>query len=113
LVLDANLIGAANEGEFGVEVNEAHGAVNGENLDLAIEVRQLVVMRPGLDPTAITDHELDVSGNGGRVSKDFIGGVVVVTTVLGIDLARSRRELVGVEVGVCRQRFYKWISCYR
>jgi hypothetical protein len=99
LILDANLVGAADGGELGVEVGEAHGAVNGENLGFAVEVRQLVVMRPGLNPTAITDHELDPSGDGGGGRKDFIGGVVVVTTVLGIDLAASRRGVAGVGVG--------------
>jgi hypothetical protein len=80
-----------------VEVGETHGAVDGEDLGFAVDVRELVVVHSRLDPAAITDHELDASDDGGG-GRDFIGDRVVVAAVVRVDLARSRRGVAGVGV---------------
>lgn len=80
-----------------MEVGKAHGAINGEYLGFAVDISELVVVRSKLDPAAIADHELDLSGDGGG-GRDFIGDGVVVAAVLGVDLARSRRGVAGLGV---------------
>lgn len=113
LVLDANLIGGADGGELGVEISEAHGTVDGEDLGLAVEVGELIVVRSGLDPAAVADHELDApsgGGGGGGGWRRVVGGgggpgggVVAVAVVGdGVDLARSRRGVAGVGEGGVR-----------
>lgn len=84
-----------------MEVGKAHGAVNGKDLGFAVDISELVVMRSKLDPAAIADHELDLSGDGGG-RRDFIGDRVVVAAVVRVDLARSGRGVAGVGVGGVR-----------
>ena len=92
LVLEGEVLrgGVADGGELGEEGGELDGAVDGEDLGVAADVGELVVVGAGLDLAAVAAHEL------GLVVLVLL--LVPRRRVLEVDLARARGGLAGVRV---------------
>ena len=60
LVLEGEVLwrGVAEGGELGEEGGELNGAVDGEDLGVAADVGELIVVGAGLDLAAVAAHEL-------------------------------------------------------
>jgi len=93
LVLEGEVLrrGVTERGELGKEGRELDGAVDGEDLGVAADVGELVVMGSGLDLAAVAAHELGL----------VVLGLLVVPgrRILEVDLPGARRGVAGVRVG--------------
>jgi len=94
LVLEEGGIGGGvgEGGEFGEEGGELDVAVYGEDLGVAGDVGEVVVVGAGLDSAAVAAHELDLELEGGR---GIVEGVVVVV-VVGVGVAGARGGVAGI-----------------
>ena len=93
MILEGEVLrrGAAERGKLGKEGGELDGAVDGEDLGVAADVGELIVVGSGLDLAAVTAHEL------GLVVLSLL--VVPRRRVLEVDLPGARRGVAGVRVG--------------
>lgn len=94
LVLERH-VGFGEGGELGDESGELGAAIDGEDLGLAADVAELVVVRAGEDLAAIAAHELDFVVLGLRISLVDVPW----RRVLEIDLAGARGRVAGFRVG--------------
>lgn len=74
--------------------SELDRAIDGEDLSLATDVREKVIVRTGMDLTAIATHELDL------VVVVLELSVVPWRRVFEIDLAGTRGGIAGFSVGI-------------
>ena len=94
LVLEAD-IGVAEDAELGDEGGELDGAINREDLGLAADVGELVIVGTRVDLAAIAAHELDL--------RRLVERLVLPrssATVFKFQLPGSGRRLAGFRIGV-------------
>lgn len=78
MVLEDEIGGVGEGGELGHDGGETDFPIDGEDLGVAADVGEVVVVWPGLDFAAVAAHELDPVGGRRWWRGLFVEGVVVV-----------------------------------
>lgn len=101
LVLERDVVPAVEGGELGDHGGELDGAIDGEDLGLAADVGDMVVVGTGKDLATIAAHELGLV-----VLREVVRLVLPWRRVVELDLSRTRRGVAGVWVGAVRVVFH-------